>query len=169
MSVTLRWTEEQLRAWHARRGLRVDGEGHEPAPAPAAPCAALAAPPVAAPREVVLWLPWPPSVNRYWRHPHAGKAAGRHLISESGRAYRKQVAGSVPTPKDGPLASRLQMTLILYEPDRRLRDIDNVLKAPFDALRHAGVYKDDSQIRRLFIDFADPRKPGRLHFTIKEL
>lgn len=35
-------------------------------------------------------LSWPPSVNKYWRHPTKGKLAGRHLISEEGRRYRSR-------------------------------------------------------------------------------
>jgi crossover junction endodeoxyribonuclease RusA len=47
-------------------------------------------------------------------------------------------------------------------PDRRRRDLDNLLKAVQDALAHAGVYDDDSQIvdlriRRAGIDRAYPR------------
>ena len=33
-----------------------------------------------------------------------------------------------------------------FMPDRRKRDLDNILKALLDALTHAGVWADDSQI-----------------------
>ena len=33
-------------------------------------------------------LPWPPSVNHYWRTPHRGPLAGRTMISAEGRTYR---------------------------------------------------------------------------------
>lgn len=47
-------------------------------------------------------------------------------------------------------------------PDNRRRDAVNLLKAPLDALAHAGVYEDDSQIvelsiRRAGLDRANPR------------
>jgi crossover junction endodeoxyribonuclease RusA len=33
-----------------------------------------------------------------------------------------------------------------FPPDRRRRDLDNIQKPVLDALEHAGVYEDDSQI-----------------------
>lgn len=35
-----------------------------------------------------LVLPFPPSVNTYWRAPNKGPLAGRHLISAVGRKYQ---------------------------------------------------------------------------------
>lgn len=38
-----------------------------------------------------LTLPFPPSVNKYYRHINKGQLAGRTLISEEGRAFRSAV------------------------------------------------------------------------------
>lgn len=35
-----------------------------------------------------LTLPFPPSVNTYWRHPNKGPFAGKSLISVAGRKFR---------------------------------------------------------------------------------
>jgi hypothetical protein len=35
-----------------------------------------------------LTLPFPPSVNTYWRAPNKGPLKGRHMISEAGRRFR---------------------------------------------------------------------------------
>ncbi len=40
----------------------------------------------------------------------------------------------------------LMVEIIMYPPDKRKRDMDNIKKALFDALQHAGLYKDDYQI-----------------------
>ncbi len=40
----------------------------------------------------------------------------------------------------------LMVEIIIYPPDKRKRDMDNIKKALFDALQHAGLYKDDYQI-----------------------
>jgi crossover junction endodeoxyribonuclease RusA len=111
-----------------------------------------------------ITLPWPPSVNTYWR-----TVQGRMLISEAGRDYRKAVADQMLLQRaqkhfDGPL----QLTVEAYRPDKRRRDLDNLLKATLDSLAHAGVYEDDSQIQDLRIYWADPLG-GMLKITIKEM
>jgi crossover junction endodeoxyribonuclease RusA len=111
-----------------------------------------------------ITLPWPPSVNAYWR-----TVQGRMLISEAGRDYRKAVADQMLLQRaqkhfDGPL----QLTVEAYRPDKRRRDLDNLLKATLDSLAHAGVYEDDSQIQDLRIYWAAPLG-GMLKITIKEM
>ena len=46
---------------------------------------------------------------------------------------------------------RLIVTIEAYPPDKRKRDLDNILKSLLDALQHAGMYPDDSQIDVLSI------------------
>lgn len=101
--------------------------------------------------DVKITLPWPPTINSYWRrHGHVIH------ISSRGREYRKAVS-TVVADRHGlcsplfPSQDRLSVTCLLFPPDRRKRDIDNVLKSLLDALQHAGVYDDDSQIDRLEI------------------
>ncbi|MBX4563398.1 hypothetical protein CF042_29685, partial [Klebsiella pneumoniae] len=36
-----------------------------------------------------LTLPFPPSVNSYWRAPSKGPLKGRHLVSETGRKFQQ--------------------------------------------------------------------------------
>jgi len=62
----------------------------------------------------------------------------------------------------GPLA----MFIKIYPPDKRRRDIDNVLKALLDSLEHAGVYENDSQIFRLQIEKKEPIKGGKCFVKI---
>ena len=103
-----------------------------------------------------LVLPWPPSANTYWRHPTKGALAGRHLISEDGRKYRKAVGELVRANRQAVgLRARLRIELVACPPDLRRRDLDNVLKGFLDALQHAGVYEDDSQVERLEVAWAD--------------
>lgn len=92
-------------------------------------------------------LPWPPSVNHYWRN-----VAGRTLISADGRAYRKAVADHVLIQHAAKrLAGRLEVRIYAAMPDKRRRDLDNLLKSILDSLTHAGVWIDDSQIDVLSI------------------
>jgi crossover junction endodeoxyribonuclease RusA len=45
----------------------------------------------------------------------------------------------------------IKLEVIATRPDRRRRDVDNLLKSLLDALDHAEVYEDDSQIQDLRI------------------
>jgi crossover junction endodeoxyribonuclease RusA len=94
-----------------------------------------------------LLLPFPPSVNTYWRHLSKGPLAGRTLLSEDGRKYRKAVEQAVVLQRAGSVGeARLRIDIECRMPDRRRRDVDNVPKAVLDALTHAGFWSDDSQI-----------------------
>ena len=101
---------------------------------------------------VSLTLPWPPSVNTYRRH-----VGSRVLISAPGRAYRTTVGGVVLVARArrqlslAPLLGAIAVRIEATPPDRRVRDIDNLLKAPLDALTAAGVWGDDSQITELTV------------------
>ena len=112
-------------------------------------------------------LPWPPSVNGYWR-----SVGGRAIISRRGRVYRDAVARSVLAARaNRHLKGRLELTIDLYPPDRRKRDIDNALKALLDGMQAAGVYQDDSQIDRILIERREIEKGGAVVVkitTIKE-
>ncbi len=108
-------------------------------------------------------LPYPPTVNHYWGNRVAGKRVIRY-IGAKGKQFRQDVIDSVSI--DEPLTGSLKVSLIAYPPDKRKRDIDNLLKAPLDALQHAGIYADDNQINEINIIKGKPEKPGRLEVTI---
>ena len=112
-------------------------------------------------------LPYPPSVNSYWRHPTTGKLAGRHLISSEGRNYRDQVARLVSMDK--PMDDRLIVSIIAHMPDKRRRDLDNIPKAIFDALTHAGLWLDDEQIDVLTISRAEVVKGGMVVVDVQPI
>jgi len=65
-----------------------------------------------------------------------------------------------------PMTGRLAVTVDLYPPDKRRRDVDNSAKATLDALAHAGVYEDDSQIDDLHIRRREVVPPGRVVVTV---
>ena len=115
-------------------------------------------------------LPYPPSVNRYWRHPTRGKLAGRHLISRDGRAYRSAVIAACMEQrlfKCG-VAGRLEIHLLVTPPDKRRRDLDNIAKACLDGIVHAGVIQDDEQFDRITIE----RERGQIlgvHVHIRQI
>ena len=115
---------------------------------------------------ILFELPYPPTVNHYYR-----RVGAKTLISSQGRRYRQRVCeqliilGLARRPLQGDLA----MTLKIYPPDRRRRDIDNVLKSLLDALQHGGLYRDDNQIKRLTIEMLPPARRGRAFVQLEEV
>ncbi|MEM7227283.1 MAG: RusA family crossover junction endodeoxyribonuclease [Planctomycetota bacterium] len=115
----------------------------------------------------ILSLPWPPSVNTYYRTIVVG-GRGRTLLSQRGREYQAEAdaaIGAVTTK----LTQRLCVGLLLFAPDRRKRDLDNHSKAILDALEHAGVYENDEQIDRLIITRREIVKGGRADVVISAI
>jgi len=114
---------------------------------------------------VTLRLPWPPSVNHYWRHVVIGQHA-QVYIATAGKRFRTDVlAAWLATPRPR-LTGRLAVEILATQPDRRKRDIDNLLKALLDALQHAGVFGDDNQVDRLTVARAGVESPGCVEVRI---
>lgn len=112
---------------------------------------------------IKLNLPWPPSVNGYWRN-----FRGRQIISAKGRSYRQDVAGIWQHAKQEPmLEGNLLYWAILVPPDKRRRDLDNFAhKAIWDGLKAAGAIKDDSQFKGSIVEIGEPMKGGRVEVRI---
>lgn len=113
---------------------------------------------------ITITLPFPPSVNTYWRSVNKGKLAGRVLISEKGRQYREAVAQVVllMLGRARNIDGRLSVEITAHAPDRRKRDLDNLPKGILDALTHAGVWVDDSTIDHLCIRRGENAPGGRV-------
>ena len=106
-------------------------------------------------------LPWPPSVNHYYR-----RVGPRTLISRGGREFRRQVGLILAGQHIKPLLGRLAVRIEAYPPDGRKRDVDNLLKAVVDALQHGGVFPDDSRIVWLLILKAQVVPGGKVVVSI---
>lgn len=105
-----------------------------------------------------LHLPYPPSVNHYYaRTVHGGVMVGKR-----GRAYRTEVALLVRTSGAKPIAGDVVLDVAVHPPDKRKRDLDNVLKCLLDALQAGDLYADDNQVSRIHIARHDPVSGGRV-------
>lgn len=117
---------------------------------------------------VTIDLPWPPTANRYWRNVN-----GRMVLSREGRRYREAVDGLVwrLCREGGGVGfgeSDLEVTIEAYPPDRRRRDLDNLLKPILDALQYAGMFDDDSQIVSLHIRKCSMASDGFVRIYISD-
>jgi len=109
-------------------------------------------------------LPWPPSVNHYYRHVGA-----KVLISRDGRKYREMIVSRFRSEGVEIFRGPVELSIELYPPDNRRRDVDNSLKCLLDAFTHGGLYEDDSLIRRLIVTKREPMPPdGMAYVRIRE-
>lgn len=111
-----------------------------------------------------LILPWPPTINTYYRHTAKGT-----FIRAKGREYRQRVrlaiyeqwghALTLPPP--------YCVRIVANHPDERRRDLDNLLKATLDAVESTGLIDDDSNVWRLSIERGKKVLGGNLHVYIQ--
>lgn len=124
---------------------------------------------------VTFRIPFPPSVNHYWGNrvvvPSRGKPFVHTFIGKRGKDYRLDVQATV-LQKYGvlqPTSARLRVSIVAVMPDRRTRDLSNLLKAAEDALTHSRVWTDDEQIDRLEVIRGPVKAPGWLEVTIERI
>ncbi len=94
---------------------------------------------------ILLTVPLPPTSNH-----RLIPVGGRQIKSPEYRAWMDQAAwlmrSQLPSKQD-PIATNVVVTVGITFPDRRKRDIDNVLKPVNDAMVKSGVLADDSYIK----------------------
>ena len=101
--------------------------------------------------KVTLDLPWPPAIlnpNRarrlHWTAQHKAAKEYRWECFLYGKARSRELAGAkVPLPLPAPIAA----TVTFYMPNRRRRDLDNLLaatKPAWDGIVDAGLLADDN-------------------------
>ena len=108
-----------------------------------------------------LSLPLPPSANHYYRR--VGRAT---LISRAGREYRTGVKAALLAMGAPSVTGPLTVLVTVYPPDRRRRDLDNLLKCLLDSLQHGGLYRDDSMIDRIDIRRGPCTRGGGVHVAV---
>jgi crossover junction endodeoxyribonuclease RusA len=145
---------------------------------------------------VHLELPWPPSINSYFMEypmpPAGGLVANRiqkhgtqdlHVwlrrnsrvmkrVGDKGHEYRAAVQEYVLRNRlNKGLREPLIMGMDFYPPDRRERDLDNHYKPLTDALEHACVFENDSQIKGHVTRMHDDKviKGGKVVVSLQEL
>jgi len=111
---------------------------------------------------IELELPFPPSVNHYYR-----RVGPRTLISREGRAYRDRVAVLLMALGVRPMHGPIVMQVDVFPPDNRRRDLDNLQKSLWDALQKGGAYHDDSQIVKFAVEKREVVPGGKVIVRIE--
>jgi crossover junction endodeoxyribonuclease RusA len=112
----------------------------------------------------MLTIPVPPTVNHAY-----GSHGNRRYLKPEGKVFREQVAWTVKQAKLTKLVGRLWISIRIFPKDRRVSDLDNRIKSCQDALMHAGLFDDDSQIDHLEIKRGQVVQGGRCEVLIGEI
>lgn len=106
-------------------------------------------------------LPYPPSVNHYWRMIVKGKRA-IPILSREAREYKQSMASHAAghQPSQDPVC----LTIRLYRP-RKAGDIDGPLKPLLDALQ-GFLYVNDSQIVEMHVYRLDDKEAPRVEVEV---
>lgn len=76
------------------------------------------------------------------------------------------LAQNIPRGEEG---VRYELSIDAYPPDRRRRDLDNILKPLLDVLEEYGVFPNDEQVDILTIRRRGPKKPGYVTVRLSEI
>lgn len=110
----------------------------------------------------MISLPYPPSGNHMWKH-----AKGKHYLTKEATSYYEQVAWVIKSAGMAMgLECRLEVEVDIYPPDKRKRDLSNVIKVVEDGCTKAGLWLDDSQIDRLVLQRMPSIKGGAIALRI---
>lgn len=113
-------------------------------------------------------------MNVYWRHAALYSRKKRKwmavtYVSEEGKQYQQDM-------RNATLAKRawfysedpLRLRILLCFADDRVHDCDNYVKPLQDALKYAGVFRDDRQIKNLEVREGPHFKPRACFIALEE-
>jgi len=148
---------------HSMRPAYAGGQASTPAPD--------------APARTRLELPYPVSVNDLHK-PIIRNGRPALVLTPQARAYRDEIAQAMliqrsKRHRDPTIGSTwhgadpLAVTVLVTPPDdHKKHDLDNVLKALFDGLKHADVFHDDDQVAELHVKRLTP-DGGKGHVVVE--
>ena len=95
-------------------------------------------------------LPFPPSVNNLFINSPNGK--GR-FPSPQYKAWRKEAGEMIQAQGRKHMRGLVNLSIGIVKPNRRKRDISNLIKAVEDILVEMAVIEDDSFVQKLAIQW----------------
>jgi crossover junction endodeoxyribonuclease RusA len=84
-------------------------------------------------------LPYPPSTNSIWARTKSGGVRK----SDEYKLWLEAAGWQIHQQKPGQIAGKYVLLIEATRPDKRLRDIDNIIKSVSDALQRFSVVTDD--------------------------
>ena len=116
-------------------------------------------------RKMKFTFPYPPTLNTLY-----ATFRGRRIKSSAGKKYEKDVGKIVLMTADTErLLGSVFVEILVYPPDNRRRDLDNIVKIIFDSLGKANVFSDDSQIDHFTVIRKNKAKHGYVKVLVQEI
>ena len=106
---------------------------------------------------IELSIAYPPSANRIWR-----KYKGRIVRDPVYVQWLDAEGWKIIQQKQGGVSGPYRLTVEAVKPDRRRRDLDNILKPLSDLLKSVGTIDDDSEAEEINVKWVSAGPPVRI-------
>lgn len=93
---------------------------------------------------VTLQLPLPPSANRLWVRAQKGMRRSDEYV-----AWLLEAGWTAKTQRPGKIDGPFKVSIHASRPDKRRRDIDNLIKPSLDLMEHLQIIEDDSDCEQV--------------------
>nr|WP_329957389.1 RusA family crossover junction endodeoxyribonuclease [Gibbsiella quercinecans] len=95
-----------------------------------------------------------------------------YVVSEKGRQFKAEAVAQVLEQlrrRPRSITGTVSVSVVLCPPNKARRDLDNYFKALFDAMTYAGVWLDDSQVKKIAAEWGPVTKGGKVELRISEV
>lgn len=103
---------------------------------------------------ITLHLSYPPSANRIWR-----KSKGRIYRAPNYVNWLEREGWNILQQRQGEIDGPYLLQMSVVRPDKRKRDLDNLIKPVSDLLKSVGVIADDSDAQRIELEWVKEGPP----------
>ena len=115
-------------------------------------------------RQVTFAMPYPPTANNLFVNRKGGRAK-----SPAYHAWMTEALWRLQASKPGTVEGAYHLEIFAAAPDRRARDIDNLIKPLSDAITQAGIVSDDSMAQSVYATWeAEPVKGGAIRVVVTQ-
>ena len=112
----------------------------------------------------MIQLPLPPSTNNLF-----ATVSRKRVKSQAYTRWLSAAGWELKAQNPEPIKGRFHFTMVVYPPDKRRRDLDNLLKAPLDLLKTHGVIEDDSLAQSISVSWSESPMivPAHVRVTVE--
>jgi len=104
---------------------------------------------------IKLKLSYPPTANHIWK-----SGGGRVYRSARYVSWQKTAMAEAIAQKPKPVAGAYHLNITAYRPDKRKRDVDNLIKVVSDFAQRAGLVEGDHLAQSVSARWAESEGDG---------